>query len=212
MFHVKHRCLLASEETMTRCSLDAALDEALADFRLPPRVHQTYANHFAALCAWNVRTNLTAITEPRAAAFHHYRDSLMGLQHLPDGPLVDLGSGGGFPGLVLAIARPRMPTLLVEPRRKRASFLEAMVARLRLQNVHVHCGRVEQAAPQKFSVAVTRATFAHFEFYGQLPRWLVSGGKLLCWRSAEAPRPPGALVHSYTILGSPRVLLEWQVS
>ena len=87
---------------------------------------------------WNAKTNLTGLKTDRDIVIKHFLDSLAVLPFL-DGAasLVDLGSGAGFPGLVLKLARPHLALTLVEARQRKAAFLEYLAARFRLTGVEV---------------------------------------------------------------------------
>ena len=98
------------------------------------------------LLAANKKMNLTRITDPAAARLLHVADALTVLPHLPTAGhrLADIGSGGGVPGIVLAIARPDAAVTLVESTQKKADFLSAAVAALGLGNVMVEPRRAEE--------------------------------------------------------------------
>lgn len=117
----------------------------------------------AALQEWNRRVNLTSITEPGEVETKHFLDSLTAavplLERLRAGEavrLVDVGTGGGFPGLPLKIAFPAIHVTLVESVRKKTRFLEHVVAALRLEDVAVETARAEALSAQP----------AHREAYG----------------------------------------------
>ena len=173
---------------MTFCNPSAGWDCALADLVPNTDARSALAQHWLLVQQWNARTNLTAIHDAPTAMVRHYRDSLMALPYLTGGPIVDFGSGAGFPGMVLAIARPDWQVTLVEPRRKRVSFLEVARARLELHNVRVHHGRLEDVADQSYAHAVSRATFADAGFMdmaevqGHVGRWLRDDGTMLLYR------------------------------
>jgi 16S rRNA (guanine527-N7)-methyltransferase len=105
-------------------------------------------DYLARLLAMNELVNLTAITDPVEAWEKHVLDSLTLvplLEELSAGArLADIGSGGGLPGLPLAIARPDLKVTLVEATQKKASFLVAVAAALGLTNVSVRAERAEQ--------------------------------------------------------------------
>jgi 16S rRNA (guanine527-N7)-methyltransferase len=111
----------------------------------------------------NQRMNLTRITDRAQAEILHIADSLTLLPHLPSVPhrLADVGSGGGLPGIVLAIARPDAQVVLIESTKKKGDFLIAAATELKLANVTVAPLRAEEMArsPQTkpFDVAVARA-------------------------------------------------------
>lgn len=133
-------------------SLDAAATEKLGDY-------------LARLLAMNERMNLTAITDPAEVWTRHGLDALSLVPLLADlGPrasLVDIGSGGGVPGIPLAIARPDLRVTLVEATQKKAAFLDAVAKGLGLANVSVRAERAEQLAKgplrEAFDVATARA-------------------------------------------------------
>lgn len=151
------------------------------------------AAHWALVCQWNDRCNLTAISQPEDAAWLHYRDSLQALPLLTSGPILDIGSGAGFPGIPLALARPEWSFTLLEPRHKRASFLQTVISRLGMRNVRVVIGRSDQPIPQlspdqgpPYAAVVTRATFSGEADLLGCMRWLRPGGKLIAYRSESA--------------------------
>jgi 16S rRNA (guanine527-N7)-methyltransferase len=101
---------------------------------------------------------ITTVRDPATAVDVHLADSLAGLGLLGDPPdLADLGSGGGFPGLALAIALPATAVTLVESVQRKCAFLRRAVADLGLANVEVACERVEGLAPGTFHVVTARA-------------------------------------------------------
>src|SRR3954462_13041389 len=95
---------------------------ARADIALSPAQHALLARYLDLLLAANERMNLTRITERAAAEIQHVGDALTLLPYLPAGAfaLADLGSGGGVPGIPLAIARPDARITLIESTRKKA--------------------------------------------------------------------------------------------
>lgn len=188
----------------------AALEQALADLPVgrDPRVLDLLARHWELVSTWNTRVNLTAIEDATEAAWLHYRDSLEALAVLVPGTLVDLGSGAGYPGVPLAIAAPERRVTLVEPRRKRVSFLQTVVARLGLANVTVLEGRSDDTPPAQFANVVTRATFAETRDLVACQKWLAPGGRVVAFRTA-ASGEASAQVHAYRLQDEARVLELW---
>ncbi|GAC1302453.1 MAG: 16S rRNA (guanine(527)-N(7))-methyltransferase RsmG [Vulcanimicrobiaceae bacterium] len=131
---------------------------ALRDLAVSDPVRERLQRYAAALLARNATTNLTAARSPDAVA-EHVRDSLA-LAPFVREPLIDIGSGGGFPGIPLAIATG-FRLVLVESVAKKAAFLTAIVAELEL-SVTVVCGRAEDlgrdaAYRARFASATARA-------------------------------------------------------
>ena len=118
----------------------ALLTEGVAalSLELAPNVLEQLQIYLAELKLWNAKTNLTGLKTDRDIVIKHFLDSLAVLPFL-DGAasVVDLGSGGGFPGLVLKLARPQLALTLVEARDRKAAFLEYLVARFKLTGVQV---------------------------------------------------------------------------
>ncbi len=107
--------------------------------------------------------NLTAITEPRDVAALHLLDSLAGVAGLEAGTVVDVGTGAGFPGVPLAIARPSVRVTLLDSLGKRVDFLRESCRELGLENVECVHGRAEEFAGERrerFDLAVSRAVAA----------------------------------------------------
>jgi 16S rRNA (guanine527-N7)-methyltransferase len=131
----------------------------------------------------------------------HVDDALRGAPLLPQGEVVDLGSGAGLPGIPLAIARPDVSMLLVEARRNRAAFLELVLDDLALPNARVHAGRVEDL-PGPFAACVARAFAAPQRTWDVAKPLLGDGGILLYWAGVrfdpERDVPAGAVVHVLT--------------
>jgi 16S rRNA (guanine527-N7)-methyltransferase len=105
-------------------------------------------DYLARLLAMNEQMNLTAIKDPIEAWDKHVLDALTLVPLLADlgagARLADIGSGGGIPGIPLAIARPDLQVTLVEATQKKATFLVAVAAALGLTNVSVRAERAEQ--------------------------------------------------------------------
>ncbi len=110
------------------------------------------------LLEWNRIHNLTGAKTPQEVQAN-IEDALGILPYLPDNiqTALDIGTGAGFPGLVLAIAMPQTRWILVEPRKKRAAFLSYVKSLLGLDNVEVKMARIEELKPQKVDLITSRA-------------------------------------------------------
>jgi len=108
------------------------------DLDLSPEQIDQFLTYLELLLKWNRRINLTAVRTPREIISRHFLDSLLLLPHLPEtGRLLDLGSGAGFPGLPLKIARPGLALDLAEATAKKASFLKEAIRQLGLSDTNV---------------------------------------------------------------------------
>ncbi|TRZ57095.1 MAG: 16S rRNA (guanine(527)-N(7))-methyltransferase RsmG [Rhodocyclaceae bacterium] len=136
------------------------------------------------LAKWNRTYNLTAVRDEGAMVSQHLLDSLAVLPYLQSSSktirsLADVGSGGGLPGIPLAIACPQVKIELIEASHKKASFLEQARIELSLTNVSVHCGRVEAFKPKELFDAVISRAFSSLAKFVQLASHLLAPGGLL---------------------------------
>lgn len=142
--------------------------------------------YLALLDKWNRTHNLTAIREPARMVTHHLLDSLSVLPHLPSRSglsVIDIGSGGGLPGIPLAIVRPDWRLVLVDSSRKKAAFLRQASIELPLPNVEVVADRVEDYAPDDaFDVAISRAFSDLAAFAGLARRLVAADGHLIAMK------------------------------
>ena len=111
---------------------------------LPAQAQEKLLAYVVLLYKWNRTYSLTALREQDKAVSHHLLDSLAVLLFVPEGRLLDVGSGGGMPGIPLAIARPELAVTLLDSNSKKTAFLQQAAIELSLPNITVHCGRVEQ--------------------------------------------------------------------
>lgn len=107
---------------------------------------------------WNSTYNLTALRDDQAVISHHILDSLTLLPYVQTARgVIDVGSGGGMPGIPVAIARPDLPVALLDANSKKTSFLQQAVIELGLKNVQVINARVEAMVGEQFDVITSRA-------------------------------------------------------
>ena len=114
-----------------------------------------------ALVLWNKAYNLTAIRDPKEMLVKHLLDSLSILKDLPVGRLLDIGTGGGMPGMIIALCQPERQCVLLDSNGKKIRFLKQFIADLKLQNVIAVQTRVENEDSinelGKFDVITSRA-------------------------------------------------------
>jgi 16S rRNA (guanine527-N7)-methyltransferase len=146
-----------------------ALQLRLSDSQLTQLI-----DYLGLLSKWNSVYNLTAVRDPAQMVTQHLLDSLAAVPAFGAAKRVlDVGAGGGLPGIVLAIARPDLSVALIDTVHKKTAFLTQVKAELGLSNVSVHTGRVEQLqVPQLFDVITSRA-------FAELKDFIVWSGHLL---------------------------------
>jgi len=189
-----------------------ALDEGLAalDLTLTPETRRAIEGHARLLLAWTSSINLTAIRDPEVVATAHIVDSLTAVEVLAAhgiGRFLDLGSGGGYPGLPLAAALPAARALLVEPIAKKARFLETVIAATGLT------GTVEAAAIRAEALAadprhrhqwpaVTARAVAPLADLVELAFPLLApGGILIAWKRGDIADEVAAAQRAMHALG-----------
>lgn len=167
------------------------LAEHAAEIQITLSGHQinSFRTYLDQLQAWNKVTNLTSIIETEDIIVKHFIDSLVVLQfeNMKIGAtLLDVGSGAGFPGIPLKIARPDLSLTLVEPSPKKASFLHFIVGCLKLEQTKV-CNEtferfVVQPSVDSYEYITTRALRYDFVL-GQCASVLHKAGKVLLYTS-----------------------------
>lgn len=154
-------------------ALAPRLREGLLRLGVDSSVAEPLLAYLALLQRWNGTYNLTAVRDPQQMVGLHLLDSLSILADVPDGALIDIGSGAGLPGIPLAIARPQLEVSLVEPVGKKARFLREVVRQLKLANVRVFDCRAEHVdAAGSYDCLSARAL-------GSLAQLIAFGGHLL---------------------------------
>ena len=140
---------------------------------------------------WNQRMDLTAVLEEDEMLDRHFIDSLSVLKTglLADGckRLADVGTGAGFPGMVLALAMPYTQFTLIDAQQKRLSFLEAVCEKTGAKNVQLIHGRAEDCGKKKelreqFDIAAARALAPLDVLCEYLLPFVRVGGKMICWK------------------------------
>jgi 16S rRNA (guanine527-N7)-methyltransferase len=165
----------------------AVLSKALADgikdlsLDLEQKQHEQLLDYLALLFKWNSVYNLTSVRDPMQMVTHHLLDSLAAVPAFAGADKVlDVGAGGGLPGIVLAIARPRMSVSLIDTVHKKTAFLKQVKAELELANVTVYTAKVQELqVQQKFDVITSRAFADLSDFVNWSGQLLAEGGKFI---------------------------------
>ena len=124
---------------------------------LTEQQYQQFADYVALLAKWNKVYNLTSVRQIDDMVGRHLLDSLTILPYLNGERLLDVGSGGGLPGIPIAIARPDLDVTLLDSNSKKTRFLQQVKAELGLDNVNVVHSRVEQTDLPQFDLITARA-------------------------------------------------------
>jgi 16S rRNA (guanine527-N7)-methyltransferase len=178
--------------------MDETLIKTLSDGAAAIGVHlgqaelDLLAAYHREILLWNRRINLVSERSAQEIVLRHFLDSLTPAPFLdrPDGALIDLGSGGGFPGIPLRIALPGLHLSLVEASRKKCSFLSHIVRTLRLGGVQVVRERVEEltareALAGRFDTLVSRAAFKLPDLIRMASFFLNPGGQLIAMKGSD---------------------------
>lgn len=151
--------------------------------------------HYQEMRRWNPRLSLVGPGTAETIVERHYAESLAALPEFdqPTGRLVDLGSGGGFPGWVLAAAMPEWDATLVEPNNRKRAFLFAAARRAGF-SLSVLDARVESSLPTGFPEAIDRVTLRALKLsasaLGAVLERMNPTGRLLLWTGAERMSSP----------------------
>jgi 16S rRNA (guanine527-N7)-methyltransferase len=151
------------------------LEQGLAALALPhdPATRARLEAFVELLAKWNRVYNLTAIRSREQMVTHHLLDSLAIARHVHGPRVLDVGTGGGLPGIPLAIVRPELKVTLLDSNHKKTAFLNQVVAELRLGNVTVVTERIEAwTAAERYQTIVSRA-------FAELGEFAAASGRLL---------------------------------
>ncbi len=141
------------------------------------------------LIKWNKKISLTTVTEPAEIIDRHFLDSLAAYRYVKDaGNLLDLGAGGGLPGIALKIVLPSMGLTLVDSVTKKVNFLKHIIRTLALENSHALAQRAESEEllselGGSFDVVISRAFTSLREFFDFARPYLAPGGTAVAIKS-----------------------------
>ncbi len=164
--------------------LATLLDNGIRQLQLelPEGSNERLLSYVTALQKWNSAYNLTAIRDPKDMVVKHLLDSLAVSPHVRSGSLLDVGTGAGLPGLVLAMVRPDLQVDLLDSNSKKTRFLVQMAAQFGLKNVKVHHARVEQAKLPPQAQIISRAFASLNDFAHWCGHLMTDDGRLLAMK------------------------------
>jgi 16S rRNA (guanine527-N7)-methyltransferase len=187
-----------------RPALEKLLAEGIRDLGLDLAEAQQkqLMDYLALMAKWNAVYNLTSLRDPMQMVTHHLLDSLAAVPAFDDARnVLDVGAGGGLPGIVLAIARPDMKVSMIDTVHKKTAFLTQVKAELGLANVTVYTMKVQDLqVSDKFDVITSRAFADLSDFVNWSGHLLAQGGRFIALKGT-APKDE-----------QERVPAEWKVT
>ncbi len=166
-------------------------------FDLPDSAAQQFSQLLKLLIKWNKAFNLTAVRGADEMVVLHLLDSLVPLPFIEGSQVLDVGTGAGFPGLPMAIARPDWQFTLLDSNAKKTRFVTQAVIELDLKNVTVMTGRAEKAdINQPFNTVMCRATFSLADFLSKTYGLCVNKGLFLALKGSYPKQEIDALYQS----------------
>lgn len=179
-------------------ALAAVLDQGIKDMTLAitPEQQTKLMGYLALMNKWNAVYNLTSLRDPQQMVTHHLLDSLAAVPAFAGARnVLDVGAGGGLPGIVLAIVRPDMNVAMIDTVHKKTAFLNQVKAELKLTNVSVHTMKVQDLVVSELFDVITSRAFADLsDFVNWSGHLLAEGGKFIALKgvapSEERERLP----------------------
>lgn len=173
-----------------------ALDTGLADMgsHLDTETRRRLQQYLRLLWRWNRTYNLTAVRDPVEMVPRHVLDSLSARAHVRGAHCLDVGSGAGLPGLVLALAEPQIDWVLLDSGAKKCRFLTQARIELGLDNVRIEQRRVEDFHPAAgFSTIISRGFSNLADFVAGSEHLLAPGGRFIAMKGRDAKQELSAL-------------------
>jgi len=154
--------------------------------QVSPERQQSLLDYLVLLAKWNKVYNLTAVRDPLEMVTLHLLDSLSVLSYIDGKSLLDVGSGGGLPGIVLAICLPDLQVTTIDTVQKKAIFMRQVKGELGLGNLQVVNARVEEYEAEPFELIISRA-FSDLGLFMALSQHLLAEGG--CWLAMKGVSP-----------------------
>ena len=170
------------------------------------------------LLEWNEKINLTAITEPEEVLYKHFYDCILFLKHIEipkNSTLIDVGTGAGFPGMVLKIVRPDIEVTLLDSLNKRLVFLNDVIEKLELLGIKTVHSRAEDAGKnklyrEKYDFATARAVAALPVLLEYCTPLVKKGGMFVAMKGPSGKEECDASVNAAKVLNvtEPKIICE----
>ena len=164
--------------------------------------------YYELLIEWNEKMNLTALTAPEDVALKHFADSLLLLRYCDiekEARVIDVGTGAGFPGMVIKIARPDIQLTLLDSLQKRLGFLDEVCNELGFDDVELIHSRAEDGSRTElrdsFDIAVSRAVASLNTLCEYDMPYVKVGGRFIAMKGKEAQEEMSAAENAIHTLG-----------
>lgn len=192
-------------KTFDRPQLSQVLADGIKELKLDlnEKQHEQLLDYLALLFKWNAVYNLTSLRDPLQMVTLHLLDSLAAVPAFAGAAnVLDVGAGGGLPGIVLAIARPGMKVSLIDTVHKKTAFLTQVKAELDLANVTVYTAKVQELrVRQDFDVITSRAFADLSDFVSWSAHLLADGGQFIALKGVAPPKEQQRLPAQWQITG-----------
>ncbi len=184
---------------------------------LTPEIQERLSVYAELLCEWNQKMNLTAITDSEGILYKHFYDCLLFFKNVSvnkGAKIIDVGTGAGFPGMVLKIARPDIELTLLDGLNKRLTFLNAVLEKIGLSAETVHLraedGGKNPAYREQFDIACARAVAAMPTLSEYCLPFVKKGGMFVAMKGAGAADELGSAQNAIKLLGGakPDIICE----
>lgn len=166
--------------------------------KLPPGSEDALLNYLALLLKWNAAYNLTSVRDPEQMVVRHVLDSLGILPHVQGTSLIDVGTGAGLPGFVLALVRPELQVTLLDSNGKKIRFLRQAIADLGVKNAEAVHNRVE-AFDKTFDMVTSRAFATLTDMVLGSAQLLKEGGEFLAMKGVRPTEEIAALPEAFIV-------------
>jgi len=185
--------------------LGQVLGEGIAEMRLDvsPAQQEQLLDYLGLMFKWNAVYNLTSLRDPMQMVTHHLLDSLAAVPAFAGArDVLDVGAGGGLPGIVLAIVRPDMKVSMIDTVHKKTAFLTQVKAQLGLANVTIYTMRVEELqVSDKFDVITSRAFADLSDFVNWSSHLLAEGGRYIALKGVAPQDEQQRLPANWKVTG-----------
>jgi 16S rRNA (guanine527-N7)-methyltransferase len=184
------------------------IEDGLAALKMKPdaELARKLADYLGLLERWNEAYNLTAVRRPEEMIPKHVMDSLSILPFIGTGRVLDVGTGAGLPGLVLAAASPGQGFVVLDSAGKKTRFVEHAARRLGLDNVEVVKSRVEEYEdPSGFETIVSRAFSSLRDFVAGAGHLLAARGRMVAMKGTMPEDELAGLPAGWKLLGAHRM-------